>query len=73
MQNEDKEILKSVGDKLRQFRISKELSQSMLANDANIPKNQIGRIERGEISTTLTTLNKICKALGIKVKDLIDF
>lgn len=70
---EKEEILKSVGEKLKQIRESKNLSQSMLANDVNIPKNQIGRIERAEISTTLTTLNKICKVLGVKVKDLIDF
>lgn len=70
---EEQEILKSVGEKLKQIRVSKNLSQSMLANDVNIPKNQIGRIERAEINTTLTTLYKICKVLGIKVKDLIDF
>jgi len=70
MQNE---ILKSLGDKLREVRIAKGLSQSMLANDANIPKNQVGRIERGEISAGILTLHKICSALGMKVKDLIDF
>ena len=36
----------------------------------NISRNQIGRIERGEISTTITTLQKICKALKIEIKDL---
>lgn len=67
------DILKSLGEKLKEIRNLKGLSQSMLANDANIPKNQIGRIERGEISAGVTTLYKICQALGIKVKDLIDF
>ena len=42
----------------------------MLANDANIPINQIGRIERAEISTTLVTIYKIAKALEINPKDL---
>ncbi|MHA3786846.1 helix-turn-helix domain-containing protein [Flavobacterium hauense] len=70
MQND---ILKSVGNKLKEIRNSKGLSQSMLANDANVPKNQIGRIERGEISAGITTLYKICQALGIKVRELIDF
>lgn len=70
MQND---ILNSVGKKLREIRNAKGLSQSMLANDANVPKNQIGRIERGEISAGITTLYKICQALGIKVRELIDF
>ncbi|NHM01689.1 helix-turn-helix transcriptional regulator [Flavobacterium sp. KDG-16] len=46
------------------------LSQELLSFDANIPRNQIGRIERGEISTSITTLQKICKALNIEIKDL---
>lgn len=53
-------------------RLSKNLSQVMLSYDANIPKSQIGRIERGEINTTIGTLYKICTALGIEFKELID-
>lgn len=45
----------------------------MLANDANIPINQIGRIERAEISTSLTTIYKIANALEIPVSTLFDF
>ena len=73
MQQQYKDILQPLGEKLRQIRTEKGLSQSELANDADIPKNQIGRIERGEISTSITTLYKISIALGIKVKDLIEF
>lgn len=73
MQEKDKDILHLLGEKLRQVRTEKGLSQSELSYDANIPKNQVGRIERGEISTSITNLHKICTALGIKVKDLIDF
>ena len=43
----------------------------MLANDSNIPINQIGRIERAEINTSLITIYKISKALEIDVKELI--
>lgn len=42
----------------------------MLANDVNIPINQIGRIERAEISTLLITIHKIAKALNISVIEL---
>lgn len=64
-------FIKSVGKKLREKRLSKNLSQAMLSYDANIPKSQIGRIERGEINTTLVTLLKICNALEIDLKELI--
>jgi len=65
------QFIKYVGKKLREKRLSKNLSQAILSYDANIPKSQIGRIERGEINTTIGTLFKICKALDIDFKDLI--
>lgn len=64
------ELIKSVGNKIRDARILRGLSQATLSYDANIPKNQVGRIERGEISTSITTLFKICKALNIQIQEL---
>ncbi|WP_281321994.1 helix-turn-helix domain-containing protein [Flavobacterium aestivum] len=65
-------FINSVGKKLREKRLAKNLSQVNLASDANIPESQIGRIERGEINTTIGTLFKICNALGIEFKELIE-
>ena len=67
----EKIFIKNVGQKLREKRLFKNLSQATLAYDANIPINQIGRIERGEINTSIGSLFKICKALGIDVSELI--
>lgn len=68
--NEEIELIKSVGEKIRLKRLELNLSQEILSYDANIPRNQIGRIERGEISTTISTLYKICKALKIEIREL---
>jgi transcriptional regulator with XRE-family HTH domain len=68
--NEEILLLKSVGKKIRQRRTELNLSQESLAFDADIPRNQVGRIERGEISTSIITLSKICIALNIEIKDL---
>ncbi len=46
------------------------LTQDQLAWKAGIADNQIGRIERGEISASLKTMFKIAKALSIEVKEL---
>ena len=70
LENEEIELIKTVGEKIRQKRTELNLSQELLSYDANIPRNQIGRIERGEISTSITTLHKICKALKSEIKDL---
>jgi len=70
LENDEIELIKSVGGKIRMRRLEINLSQETLSYDANIPRNQVGRIERGEISTSITTLYKICKALKIEIKDL---
>ena len=70
VENEEIELIKVVGEKIRLRRLELNLSQEILSYDANIPRNQIGRIERGEISTTISTLFKICKALKIEIREL---
>ena len=52
-------------------RIRKKLSQEQLSELANLSKNTIGNIERGEVSPTIATLEKIANALGIKFTDLV--
>ncbi|WP_235904668.1 helix-turn-helix domain-containing protein [Patiriisocius marinus] len=51
----------------------KRLSQEELAFDCNIAISQIGRIERGEVNTTLSTLYTIPLALEITVPELLEF
>ena len=62
IENEEHLFLVNSGNQLRKIRNEKMLSQEMLANDANIPINQIGRIERAEIGTSLNTIYKIAKS-----------
>jgi transcriptional regulator with XRE-family HTH domain len=69
----DIELLKSFGQNLKKIRENKNLSQEELAYRSDIPINQVGRIERGQVNTTISTLNSIAKALDIQLKDLLDF
>lgn len=68
---EEKEIFLRLGMKIRSLREEKGLSQFQLATEADIPKNQIGRIERAEINTTILTLSNIAKALNVDVKKFL--
>jgi transcriptional regulator with XRE-family HTH domain len=61
------------GERIREIRVNKKFSQEMLVNDADIPINQVGRIERAEITTSLITIIKISKALDVPLKELLDF
>ncbi len=65
-------FLIKLGQHIKNLRKIKHLSQENLANDCNIPKVQIGRIERAEINTTVKTLIKIANALDIEPKVLLD-
>lgn len=70
MVNNEKNFIKDFGERLRKIRIEKNLSQEQLANTAEIPINQVGRIERGEINTTLTTIKVLADSLKINVTEL---
>lgn len=71
--NKNKAYLIALGKHLRELREEKDLSQEELANDSDIPINQIGRIERGEINTTVSTLYCISKALEVEPMKLLSF
>lgn len=63
-------LLIKLGQNIKSLRQGKNLSQFQLATEAEIPKNQIGRIERAEINTSVLSLYKIATALKVDIKDL---
>ena len=66
----NKKLLKAFGIKIRELRLAKHLSQEKLANLADIPLSQIGRIERGEINSTISTGYTLANALDIEMSEL---
>lgn len=64
-------FLKTVGKNVRKIRIEKGLSMEALANEAEIEYRQLGRIERGEVNTTIISLLKIADALKAQVGDFL--
>ena len=65
--------LKKFGDNLRRIRKEKGLSMEFVANEAEIEYRQLGRIERGEINTTIISLLRIAEILKVEMKVLFDF
>ena len=53
--------------------MEKGLSQDDIAFESEISTNQVGRIERGDINTSLSTVYEIAKTLDIPVKELFNF
>ncbi len=69
----NKQILQRFGKHVRDERLRQNVSQEQLGQRAGVHRTYIGMIERAEKNITLTNMHKIAKALGVRVKDLIDF
>lgn len=58
------------GKKLKQVRVSRGLSQAKLAEMADVHEKHISKIETGRFHPNFDTLNKILKALDLKLDDV---
>ncbi len=66
------ELSKKISIKIMLERQKRKLSQEELAEYANLSRNTIGKLERGETSPTIDTLERIAKVFEISFVDLID-
>ena len=65
--------MKALGKRIKELRKVQGFSQEDLSYEADIPLSQVGRIERGEINPTVSTLAAISAALGKDLKELFNF
>lgn len=62
----------AVSKNIRKLRQQKGMSQDRLSKKADLALNTIVKIETGEKpNPTIETLEKIAKALGVSIEDLI--
>ena len=67
------DIQKQLGKRIRELRKKQGKTISQLAEATDLSDNFIGFIERGSRSPTIKTLERIAKALKIKIEDLFHF
>lgn len=63
----NEELVKAVGNRLRELRLEKGLSQDIVYVDTDI---HIARVEMGRYNITISTLSDLCDYYGVT---LIDF
>lgn len=66
-------LTENFGKKIKLIRFKRNISQENLSEISGISRSVMGKIERGEISTTLYSVEKIAKALDIDIQKLFDF
>ena len=66
----DDAIKFAFGQRVRELRAEKGLSQEALAASCDLDRSYIGGVERGERNVSLLNIKKIADALGIPVTEL---
>lgn len=64
------EVIK-FGIRLREARLKKKLSQGDVARILGVHRTYISGLERGVRNPSLLTVQKIAKAIGVKVNQLV--
>lgn len=72
-QQAEKSILKQFGERIKELRKKRNLSQEKLADEAGIERSYMGTIERGERNPTLLKVYRIAKALKTHSSKLMPF
>jgi transcriptional regulator with XRE-family HTH domain len=67
-----KDILIAFGERVRELRKQKGLSQEDLSFKADLHRTYIGMIERAEKNITLINIEKIVNALNVDIKELFN-
>jgi transcriptional regulator with XRE-family HTH domain len=68
-----KAVEKKFGDRVKELRLEKGLSQEELAFRAKVHRTYLGGIERGERNPALKNIAAIAKALGVTLCELFSF
>ena len=61
-----------IGKRIKQIREAKDLTAKEVVTAADLQPAMYSRIENGKTEPSLSSLEKIAKALGVKLSDLFD-
>lgn len=64
-------ISTKLGQNLKKIRTQKEMSQGDIARNLCVDRGYISNIENGKKNPTLTTIDKLAKALGVSADELL--
>ncbi|MES2432069.1 MAG: helix-turn-helix transcriptional regulator [Bacteroidota bacterium] len=62
--------LVALGGRIKELRKQKGITQNALANNCDMEKSTISKIESGKVNIGYLVLLRLCDCLGVKLKDL---
>ena len=66
----DRDILVKIGTRIKELRITKQMTQANLAEKCNWDYQYVSRLESGNTNMTIRTIIKICYALEINLEEI---
>lgn len=64
-------VMVKIGDKLKELRIERALTQEELGKKAGIGKNTVNRLEQDKTDPRPSTLRKLAQALEVSPSELV--
>ena len=71
MKNETKHFLQQIGDRIRNLRTDRKLTQAQLGEACGLHRSFIGSVERGERNVAILSLRRIAKSLRVPIAHLV--
>jgi transcriptional regulator with XRE-family HTH domain len=71
MNIDDRTFLQLVGDRIRERRLARGLTQEELADECSLHRTFIGSVERGERNVSILNLRLIARKLRVPLAEVI--
>lgn len=71
--SDEEQVLKQFGNRLRELRMSRGLTQEELAAAAGFSRSYYTEIETAKRNISLLNLHKLARCLNVKLSALLDF
>lgn len=72
LEDEPQRASRAFGERLRELRVERGVSQDELAGVTDVHSTAIGRLERGAREPRLTTILRVARGLGVEPGELLD-
>ena len=72
MNLDQQHFLRHLGDRIRDVRMARQLTQAELADLCELHRTFIGSVERGERNVSILNLRTIARALRVELAELFD-